>query len=205
MNQDQSLFNNAINNANSFLQVTGLHLIDKKDTNKRFLRWVYLYIAFISCNVDVLAEIAWVIDGISNGMKSVELCYAAPGLTMSFLCNIKAFFFMRNERHVKDLVNSLRKLDAINDRFEGTREEVHIETINRIKIWKIGIDIEKWVNRIAIFTFAMIPFAVICQSYFKNGVIKLVMPFPILFPFDIFDIRIWPFMYIRQMCSGNFF
>lgn len=204
MNQEQELFDKAISTNNSFLKITGLHLIDKNDVKKRFLRNVYMCLVFISYNVDIFAQVLWIMDGISNGVGIVTLFYDAPGMTYSFLGNVKAFFFMKNECHVKDLVNSLRALQAM-DGQSVKSNKVKVDIMKRIKFLTTATNIQKWINIVALSTFAIIPFAIIALSYFQSGKIELVMPFPVLYPFNIFDMRIWPIMYIREMFSGRVF
>ncbi|VVC86895.1 unnamed protein product [Leptidea sinapis] len=61
----------------------------------------------------------------------------------------------------------------------------------------------KVLNIVLVMTFFVSPLVLVVVKYFKTNEWKLLLPFLITYPFDPYDIRYWPFVYIHQIWSVN--
>ncbi|XP_022829617.1 odorant receptor 4-like [Spodoptera litura] len=195
-------FEECFKRINVFLKLIGLS-IDNDDHNKTMVQrlrkhWM-CFIHFFSFNILVLGEIIWLIQGLIYGVTLWEITYLTPCLTLCFLGNFKVYFFLRHMHHVSELVKALRQLhSSIKETDEGMADEA--------KKWLLFLtSISNLILLLFILgatAFALGPFVISGSHYYTTGEIKLFVPFLIWYPFDPFDIRIWPFVYLNQLWAA---
>lgn len=58
-------------------------------------------------------------------------------------------------------------------------------------------------NAMMVLVFTTSPLVLIAVKYIKTGEVELLLPFLDVYPFDPYDMRYYPFLYIKQIWSGK--
>ena len=168
-----------------------------KTGEKIKIRCVYLF-NFICLNSDLLGAIYCFVDGVRTGKTFVELTYIAPCVTFSCLCNLKAIFLIHYEDQVCDLIDNLYNLDNKRTKNDSDIKKGETNFLHRI------LKASNILNVMLVLTFMISPFIVIAIKYVKTYKVELILPFLIKYPFDPYDMRYWPFVYIHQFWSSTY-
>ncbi|XP_030040632.1 putative odorant receptor 92a [Manduca sexta] len=169
----------------------------KKETIKA--RCMYVF-NFFWLNVDVSGSIFWFIDGVRMGKDFIGLTYIAPCISLSTLANIKSVFLISSEKHIYKLIDNLRELEMReNARPRSVQKEEIINT--EIKFLNYVLKTINILYVVLVMTFALSPLIIIAIKYMQTGEVELILPFLILYPFDPYNIKLWPFVYLHQFWS----
>ncbi|KAH9641955.1 hypothetical protein HF086_011705 [Spodoptera exigua] len=124
------------------------------------------------------------------------MTYFTPCLTLCFLGNLKIYSVLRHNDRATELVNVLGHLHS-------SIEETDEGMVNEAKKWLLFlVSISNLTLMLFIMgatAFALAPIVITISHYYTTGEIKLVLPFIVWYPFDAFDIKIWPFIYLDQL------
>lgn len=196
-------FDTCFKRVNTYLKLIGLTIDSdgsKKTMIQRFRKHRMYFIHEFSFNLSVTGELIWLIQGIVFGYSLWEITYMLPCLMVCLLGNFKIYFFTKHMHHVSELVNVLRNLqsEAVEDDEEIVKECKEWLTFlsSTCKLLLISI-------YVGVLAFALGPFVITGSYYLSTGEIKLVLPYIVWYPFNAFDIRIWPFIYLHQLWSGE--
>ncbi|XP_075985869.1 odorant receptor 67c-like [Anticarsia gemmatalis] len=180
---------------------TGINIKIGEKTRKDKFRCLFIYILnFIWLNIDVGGAYYWFFVGVAEHKDFTELTYVAPCMLTSTLGNLKTFYMIIHEGTVETLMNIMRKLevDHKNDTGDAKIDEI-IKTednyVNRV------INILNVFYVILIICFALSPLMLVLLNYMRTNEVELLLPFLVIYPFDPFDMRYYPWMYLHQIWS----
>nr|WCC57379.1 odorant receptor 40 [Papilio dardanus] len=198
---DSLLFDESLNKISFLFHYGGLSLESRSRTITQTIkiRLLYLFNSFW-LNVDLAGGIYWFIDGLENGKSFIELTYIAPCIALAFMANIKSLFMIINETRIDEMIDNLRTLEitGINNKKVEKKEEIVTEEKNFLYCVIKMLNI---LNVIVVLTFSISPFILMLIKYMKSKELELILPFFIIYPFDSYDIRYWPFAYLHQFWS----
>ncbi|XP_068624242.1 odorant receptor 67c-like [Battus philenor] len=199
---NQSLFENSLNRLKFFFAVSGLILERRKVVRWQITKKRCIYIInTIWLSIEVIGSIFWFIDNIKNGKDMAELTTITPCSLIATLSKFKTLYLIINERSVNDLVDILRELDV-------NEMDFNIEAKNIIaKKEKRTLDsVIKSFNALSfglLVAFSFMPLILIAIKYVETKELELALPFLVLYPFDSFNIKYWPFVYLKQIWSES--
>ena len=184
------------------LQIMGINIKSGPKTRRDTIKNRIIYtINFIWLNTDLAGAVAWFFMGIANSKSFTELTYVAPCITLSFLCNLKSICLILGEEKVDKLIQVLRDLE-INER-KRTKDEEKDEIMKYEHNFVTTVISVLNVFFFALITaFALSPVTLVVFKYYTTNELELLLPFLIIYPFDAYDIRYWPWVYLRQIWSG---
>ncbi|XP_013163991.1 PREDICTED: odorant receptor 4-like [Papilio xuthus] len=115
-----------------------------------------------------------------------EMTYLAPCAMLSTVGIFKSFFLMKNN------------IEKEEGKFVNS-------VITLLNIFNICV----------VFDFTFTPIIKIVKKYISSGELELVLPHKVVYPFDAFDIKYWPFAFFKQswsecivlleMCGADYF
>ncbi|XP_060807705.1 putative odorant receptor 92a [Amyelois transitella] len=200
MAETKSLFDGLLKNIEFAFTWTGLSLESRKRSSIDTIRCRFVFIFnFIWLNSDIVGAVSWFIEGIENGKTITELTYLFPCTTLSFLASMKSVYHIKKEDLVNQIVEDMRTLeekgrDKINDKIEVI--------INKeVKFLKFVTTLLNTLNVMMVAVFTSSPLILITIKYVKTGTLELMLPFLDVYPFDPYDMRLYPFLYIKQIWS----
>lgn len=199
-----SLFDDSLRKIKFLFKFSGMHLEAKSSktiTNIIRYRWLYI-VNFLWLNTDVIGEIFWIIDGALNGKKLNELTYIAPCTTLCMLANLKSIFLILSEDALTELTKNLREMERSEDGRENTEKDIIIE--EQRSFLNVVISALNFWNAMTVIAFSLTPLVLMAVEYRKTNEIELMLPFLIVYPFDPYDIKYWPFVYLHQVWSGKY-
>nr|AQQ73495.1 olfactory receptor 12 [Heliconius melpomene rosina] len=190
-----SYFDKSLEIVKFVFTLSGITYKSKKLNTKEKLivRSIY-YFNFVSVNSDVVGAVYCFIDGVQTGKTFVELTYIAPCITFAILCSLKAFCMFHYEDHVSDLIDQLRDLD------NKRKDESDIKKRETNFLHAI-LKASNIINLMLLLTFCVSPFILIAYKYVKTSEVELFLPLLIKYPFDSYDIKYWPYVYVHQFWS----
>lgn len=196
-------FESCIQRIDTFLKLIGLSIYgdDSNKTMAQRLRkyWVCM-IHMVSFNYSVLGEFIWLGRGFVYGTTLWEITYLLPCLTLCLLGNFKTYYFILYKHHANDLIEALRKLESTDSKYDddlvGEMQKWIVFLFNILKLLLI-------LTIIGVVAFALGPFVITASHYYTAGEIKFFLPFNVWYPFDAFEIRTWPIVYLHQLWSGE--
>ncbi|KAG6443514.1 putative odorant receptor 92a [Manduca sexta] len=197
----ETLLDKLLSKINILFRCSGTNIAIGKaaPTNTKRNRCVYV-INLILLNTDVLGSTCWFISGLKSGKSFTELTYIAPCIILSILSDMKSMSIIIYEKKVYQLMENLRMMEA--------HERIRENTAERGKIIEKGVNFLNLVinvlyvlNIILLVCFAFHPLVVMMLNYKKTNEIELLLPFPIVYPFDAYNIKVWPVIYLRQIWS----
>nr|WCC57562.1 odorant receptor 40 [Papilio memnon] len=211
---DALLFDESLNKISFLFRYGGLSLESRTRTTIQTvkIRLLYLFNSFW-LNVDLAGGIYWFIDGLKNGKSFIELTYIAPCIALAFMANIKSLFMIVNETRIDEMIDILRSLEIT---VKSKRVERKEEIVAREKSFLYCvIKMLNILNIVVVLTFSISPFVLMLIEYMRIKELELMLPFFIIYPFDSYDIRYWPFAYLHQfwsewvvildICSADYF
>ncbi|XP_061729083.1 putative odorant receptor 92a isoform X1 [Cydia pomonella] len=197
------LFDESLKSIDYIFKFVGIYL-DRTilNTAEHIIKFRSLYIInFLWLITDVTGEILWIIQGARHGKSLIELTYIAPCTTFCILANIKALSLLLNDDKVKQLFKQLRDMENnINIGDEIVKKKIVAE---EKKFLRAVIKALSVVNALTLILFSVSPVLFMGLEYKKSGQIELVLPFLIVYPFNPYDIKYWPFVYMHQIWSAN--
>lgn len=156
---------------------------------------------FIMLNIDTAGAMVYVISGIAQRKKLIEISYALPCVTICWLGNTKVVPVLANENSIDLLINNIRKFEI--DQKNRPRD-LEVDTI----IKEEDDYLNKTIRILYIFcivllaTFPLLPLMLMLLKYLETNEVELILPFLVVYPFDAFDMRYYPYVYLRQIWSG---
>nr|WCC57497.1 odorant receptor 40 [Papilio machaon] len=211
---DALLFDESLKKISYLFRYGGLSLESRSRTNIQTfkIRLLYLFNSFW-LNVDLAGGIYWFIDGLENGKSFIELTYIAPCIALAFMANIKSLFMIVNEKRIDEMIDSLRYLEITGMNSKRVEKKEEIAAKEKSFLYCV-IKMLNILNVIVVLTFSISPFILMLINYTKTMELELMLPFFIIYPFDSYDIRYWPFAYLHQfsewvvildICSADYF
>nr|QLI62090.1 odorant receptor 47 [Streltzoviella insularis] len=187
-----------------------LNLDNNNITRKEIFKRKCLYIInFLWLNTDFIGEVLWLIDGVKNGKSFTELTYIASCIVSCLLANTKAIFHELNEHYISNIIEDLRKLEnkgtdpngSNANKLENKQKQRIIE--EETNFLNIVLTAEMFLHIVPLVGFVLRPLIQIGLTYYNTNEIHFVLPFLVVFPFDTYDIKYWPFIYVHQIWSGT--
>ncbi|XP_030040641.1 uncharacterized protein LOC115455950 [Manduca sexta] len=179
---------------------TNISIGEAAPTNTKRNRCVYGF-NFIWQNTDLIGAISWFLEGIISGKSFTELTYIAPCIILSILSVIKSISIIIYEKKVYQLMQNLRIMEAHERNRENTTEKEKIikKGVNFLNLVINGLYV---FNILLLACFALNPLALMILNYMKTNEIEFLLPFLITYPFDPYNIKVWPIVYVRQIWTG---
>ncbi|KAL4720135.1 hypothetical protein ACJJTC_006497 [Scirpophaga incertulas] len=179
---------------NLLFKVTGVDLDRKK--NNYFSVFMF-YHNLVTLQLDLCAALWFMFDGLTNGSDFVKLTYSAPCITFTILSNFKVSVYIINEQTMNNLIKVLSEMEQRNvgevtkEKEAILKEEIHFlhKLIRVLNYAYLGL----------IIGFAINPLSVLVYKYYRFNKTELILPYLVKYPFDEYDVRIWPFVYLHQV------
>nr|WCC57451.1 odorant receptor 55 [Papilio glaucus] len=204
MDTEIVLYQKAINKVNTYLSITGLHLKNDEPEQiiKRISRRLFFCLNFLSLLYDVLGEISWLLKAsLCGNLALIDLTFLGPCLIMCFLGCVKSYYFFKELPQAYKLVHELSllcsdEIGLLSDKGKRTKyPRRHMRFLSRALTSLVTL------YSMCIIAFSIAPLLISISQFYTTGVLKLLLPFFILYPFDAFNIYIWPFVYVHQVWS----
>lgn len=201
----EEIFDKSLKITNYALKLIGVDLTKRKVMSPlTFItdNWYYYFNIWWMYS-DVAGEIYWFIDAIRSDKTFGEFTFVAPCIVMGFLSHSKINAVYSKKNDMISLLDDLKKLyphretEQIKDD-DNEKENIINEADTLIdRVLKLLIIVNVFLN----VTFCALPIFIIFYVFYKTKELKLMTPFIIKYPFDAFDLRIWPFVYLHQCWS----
>ncbi|KAG6443515.1 odorant receptor 4 [Manduca sexta] len=193
------MFDQSMSKIEILFRITGINITSKGTPNTRKNRIIYI-LNFILLNTDVLGAVCWFISGLLHGKNLTQLTYVAPCVTLSFLGDFKTIFLVLYEKDINQLIQNLRKMELR----EKTRERTDAKDAmikKEMNFLNAVVNVSYVLNILLLVAFAINPLVLMGLKYMKTGELEFLLPFLIVYPFNAYDIKVWPMVYIRQIWS----
>ncbi|XP_063535343.1 putative odorant receptor 92a [Cydia strobilella] len=196
------LFDESLKSIELIFKYFGMYL-DRTilNTAEHVIKFRSLHIInFLWLNTETIAEILWIIQGALHGRSLIKLTSIAPCINLCILANIKSLSLFLNDDKVKKLFKQLRNVENnINIGDEVVKKKIVAEGKKHLRAVIKALII---INAVTVMLFSVTPILFIGLEYKKSGQIKLVLPFRV-YPFNPYDIKYWPFLYMHQIWSAS--
>nr|WCC57632.1 odorant receptor 42 [Papilio polytes] len=211
---EATFLNKTLRRLNLIFLAIGINLEHKKCNRltKIRTRCVYFF-NLIWLNSDVVGAILHFMNDLKDGTDLTEMTYLAPCAMLSVVGIFKSFFLIFYEDNINDLIDNLRLLDEKTNKYTVTMKN-KIEK-DEGKFVNCVITLLNIFNICVVFDFTFTPIIKIVKNYMSSGEIELVLPHKVVYPFDPFDIKYWPFAFFKQswsecivlleMCGADYF
>ncbi|XP_030040635.1 odorant receptor 4 isoform X2 [Manduca sexta] len=195
----ETLLDKSLSKINILFRCSGTNIAIGKaaPTHTKRNRCIYSF-NFIWQNTDVLGAIYWFISGLKSGKSFTELTFIAPCIILSFLSVMKSISIIIYEKKVYQLIKNLRMMEAHERNRENTTERGKI-TEKGVNFLNLVINVLYVFNMLVLVCFALNPLILMILNYMKTNEIDFILPFPIAYPFDPYNIKVWPMVYLRQI------
>nr|AND95945.1 olfactory receptor 12 [Helicoverpa armigera] len=201
MEEEPLLIDKTVKKIEFLFRCTGINIKSGTKTRKDMIKSRTVYIInFLWLNIDLAGAVMWFFTGIANSKSFTELTYVAPCITLSFLGNLKSLFLILREKHVDKLIQVLRDLE-INEKARPKSEETDAIIKYEHNFVTTVISVLNVLYFVLLVAFALSPVSLVALKYFTTNELELLLPFLIVYPFDPYDIRYWPWVYLRQIWS----
>lgn len=197
--KDNLLFDKYLRNIDYTFHWSGLYLRNRENYNLNKARLMYCF-NFILLNLDVAGGFCWILKGVGRGEALVALTYTAPSITLALLCNLKSLSIMWYHDHIDTLVFKLRELEIKAD-FKNITNKTFV--LEPIKFLHFVLKVSTLSNWLLIFAFPLMPLSISLYNYFVLNKVELVLPFLIEYPFDAYDIKVYPFVLLNNFYGGK--
>ncbi|XP_053620270.1 odorant receptor 4 isoform X4 [Plodia interpunctella] len=199
MAEQKSLLDGLLKNIKFAFTWTGLSLESRKRNSIDTIKCRSLYIFnFIWLNSDIISAVSWFAEGIENGKTITELTYLFPCTTLSFLASMKSLYHIKKEDSINQIVDDLRELEANKT---GDIKKIEDNINKEIHFLNFVTSLLNTLNAMMVLVFTTSPLVLIAVKYIKTGEVELLLPFLDVYPFDPYDMRYYPFLYIKQIWS----
>lgn len=204
MENEPSPFDQTMKKIEPIFRVAGINIKSGEQTTNRLKSRIIYIINFVWLTVNSFGAIYWFIDGIKTGKDFLELTYIAPCISFSIIGNFKGFFLILYEKQAHMLIENIRKLEREEKRRPQSLKKKNIVEEEK-KFINIIIDKFSILFAVVVVLFALIPVMIMFTNYYKTKEVELVLPFMVLYPFDPYQIKVWPFVYLKQLWAGMLF
>ncbi|XP_075985871.1 odorant receptor 67c-like [Anticarsia gemmatalis] len=201
MSEPALLIDKTIKKYNYIFLSTGINVKAGEKTKKDILRSRFVFIFnFIWMNGDVVGAFLWFFTGLAQHKGFTELTYVSPCITISCLGNLKAYYMIVHEKTVDSLLNILRKLEIDQQNRRGTPETEIITATEHNYVNRV-MKVLNIFYIILIICFGLNPLMLVLINYLTTNKVELLLPLLIVYPFDPFDLRYYPWVYLKQFWS----
>nr|CAD31950.1 putative chemosensory receptor 9 [Heliothis virescens] len=199
-------FQKCLKSVNLYLKFIGLHL-ESKDTTKTFIersRSHRLYFAhFFSLNLEVVAQILWVLEAVITRKSFVEITRLIPCLILTLISDFKTLSLLYYARHNNEFIVTMKSLLLNQKQLEEKETRFREDLIDKHVLMLTSITKKiSYLIGMGLLMFALAPAFIIIPHYFKTNEVKLEMPFIAYYPFNEFDSRIYPWVYLHQVWTA---
>ncbi|XP_075985868.1 uncharacterized protein LOC142982995 [Anticarsia gemmatalis] len=201
MSEPKLMIDKTVNTMRYLFRSTGMNIkIGDKPLMNKYWGWFLYTFNFIWLNIDVGGSLAWFFSGIAEHKNFTELTYVAPCIVISNICSLKATYLVIYESKVNDLMQIMRGLET-----DQQKRISDSETENIIKT-EDGF-VNKVIRILNVFyivvttCFAISPMLLVLLNYLATGRIEWQLPFLIVYPFDPFEMKYYPWVYLHQVWS----
>lgn len=179
--------------------------IKRGQVKRRDIENAFVFILnFVWFNTDVLGAFVWFATGVIEGKNFTEITYVAPCATLSILANSKLIFLVYYGDKAHKLIDKLRRMEA-SERSQNMDTKKELIVKNEINFLNVVINVLVVVNFMVVVTFAVNPVVLMALKYSKTGEIDFLLPLLIKYPFNPFDRKVWPIIYVKQIWTSKFF
>ncbi|KAH9645654.1 hypothetical protein HF086_005303 [Spodoptera exigua] len=200
MEEEPLLINKTIKKIEIWFRATGTNVKSTPKTRMDTIKSRAIYIInLLWLNMDLSGAVVWFISGIANKKSFTELTYVSPCITLSFF-HFKCFFLFLNEDSVDKLLEKLRELE-MNERARPKHKDKEAIMIHEYKFLTNLISFLNLFFCGLIVAFALGPVAITIFIYVTTNEVDLQLPFLIIYPFDAFTMKYWPWVYLHQIWS----
>lgn len=195
---DQLLLDKALKKVDYTFRWTGINIESSRKTKSQNFRYKYVFIFnFIWLNMDFSGALTWFIVNARKGVSFTILTYSAPCLTMCILFNTKSIYLYLSDDRINELLSILRNLEIKHhDVTAPQKKEIIKKYSNFLFMVLKTLNFFNWFLLIA---FPSMPIALMALDYYYTQEVVLQLPFQVVYPFDAYNIKYWPFAYIRQL------
>ncbi|XP_052758285.1 putative odorant receptor 92a [Galleria mellonella] len=184
--QEKMLFQKYLDRTNKFLNITGMYL-KEEDSNRSLIqrlrhRWFYCFNS-ICFNTAIIGQIGWYIEAIMTDKSITEITYFMPCVTLCFLGNLKAFYFVKYAHYVNGVVDNLKKLQNLSSEKQKYRDDVEEEMLkNGLRIYNMFTYMLVCTNGCGLLSFIIGPLLTMAVYYYTTSKIVYLVPFFIWYP-----------------------
>nr|QNS36204.1 olfactory receptor 9 [Mythimna separata] len=199
-------FKKCLIRVNFYLRFLGLSL-DSKDKNKSMLQLIRshrLYVLhFFSLNIEVVAQILWVMEAIIAGKSFVEITRLIPCLILCFISNCKTISILYYAHYNNEFIETMRGLllNNMDTEEEGNRYKKKLIDTHVLMLMSITKKII-YLIIVGLGMFALAPFFIIVPNYWKTNELVLEMPFIAYYPFNEMEGWVYPVVYFHQVFTA---
>ncbi|CAD0198750.1 unnamed protein product [Chrysodeixis includens] len=199
-------FHICLKRVNIFLKMMGLSL-DMEDSKRTIMQRLKSRPVFaahiISFNLEVAAEVGWLFNALVTKKSFIEITYFLPCLIFSTVSNFKYISFLYYSHAINDLIKAIEKVQSRVVQSDKERDLFEKKLANDFVTMFLNIS-----NRtvcliiMGLMMFASISLFIIIPRYYKTGELKLELPFLGHYPFNEFDMRVYPLIYFHQIFAA---
>ncbi|CAH1635269.1 unnamed protein product [Spodoptera littoralis] len=201
-------FQKCLSQVNFFCKLLGMNIDYRGDSETliQFLRSHKYFIAqFILFNSQNVSQISWVCEAVITGKSFLDVTYMIPCLIFCILSIFKGvsilYYAKYNYEFIVTMKNLLAGLTPSNE-----EHNIFMKTIIDKHVLMLTIIFKRMVNIVAVclIMFALGPIFIMLSNYYKTKEVKLELPFIGYYPFNEYDLRIYPFMFLHQWWTSLF-
>ncbi|KAJ8708660.1 hypothetical protein PYW08_010042 [Mythimna loreyi] len=201
MEEEPLLIDKTIKKIGFLFRLAGINIKASPKTRKDILKNRAMYISnFIWLNIELTGAVAWFFMGIANAKSFTELTYVAPCITLSFVGNLKSLYVIFKEENFDKLIQILRDLE-IKERGRIRNEEKNAIIKYEHNFLTRVISILNVFYLVLGIVFTLSPALLMALKYVTTNELELLLPSLVVYPFDPFDMRYFPWVYLRQIWS----
>lgn len=178
---------------------SGLPLRNRNNINVKKQRFLYC-INSLLLNTCVVGAICWIIKGAARGEGLVSLTNTAPSILLALISDVKSLSLLWYQDQADKLIFKLRELETKAD-LESNDHKTLIKA--PIKFLHYVLKISSFCNWLFIISFPLMPLSTSIYNYFVLNTMELVLPFYVEYPFDAYDIKIYPFILFYNLYTGK--
>lgn len=197
--EEKLLFDKYLRKIDYTFRRSGLYLRNRKNYNVTKARLLYCF-NFILVNLDVGGSLVYIAKGEGQEDGLVAITHSLPSAILALLCDFKSLSFMWYHTYVDKLVFILRELETKVD-LNTVANKTCIE--EPIKFLQFALRVSSFSNWLLILAYPLMPLSISIYNYFALNKVDLVLPFLIEYPFDAYDIRIYPFVLLNNFYAGK--
>lgn len=199
MAENLLLFDKSLLKIEYLFRWSGVHLRNREDYNVIKSRLFYCF-NFILLNINVVGAFSWFLKEAAKGESLISLTYTSPSITLAILSIFKSMSFMWYYDYVDKLVYKLRELETKADLNSVTNKAL-VE--KPIEFLYFVIKVSNLFNWLLLVAFPSMPLATTAYNYFVLNKVELILPFLVEYPFDAYNIKIYPFVVMNHIWGGK--
>lgn len=199
---DQMLLDTALKKIDYTFRWIGINIESCRKTKSQNFRYKLVFIFnFIWMNMDFFGAIAWFIVNARKGASFTKLTYIAPCLAMCVLSNTKSCSLYASDNRINELLNILRNLEIKHHDFTVPEKKELIK--NDYNLLFLVLKTVNFFNWFLLIAFPFMPFTLMALEYYHTKEVVLMLPFQVVYPFDAYNIKYWPYAYLRQVWGSK--